>query len=102
MLCVQDFATCRPTMSAMVLMLESEVVTIPMPREPIFASVSSILESEAVTLPMPRQPIFASVSILESEAMMLPMPRQHAFASLWSSVDMDHGIEGNDRVPHSI
>ncbi|XP_057463471.1 G-type lectin S-receptor-like serine/threonine-protein kinase B120 isoform X1 [Actinidia eriantha] len=38
MLCVQDFANHRPTMASVVLMLESESATLPLPRQPTFTS----------------------------------------------------------------
>ncbi|KAG5516656.1 hypothetical protein RHGRI_037405 [Rhododendron griersonianum] len=41
MLCVQDSAGDRPTMSSVVLMLESENATLPMPRQPTFTSMRS-------------------------------------------------------------
>lgn len=41
MLCVQDSAGDRPTMSSVVLMLESENATLPMPRQPTFTSTRS-------------------------------------------------------------
>ncbi|PSS24735.1 G-type lectin S-receptor-like serine/threonine-protein kinase precursor, partial [Actinidia chinensis var. chinensis] len=41
MLCVQDLAVYRPTMSSVLLMLESENVTLPMPRQPTFTSMRS-------------------------------------------------------------
>ncbi|KAL2341982.1 hypothetical protein Fmac_009922 [Flemingia macrophylla] len=40
MLCVQDSAAHRPNMSAVVLMLESEATTLPMPRQPLITSMS--------------------------------------------------------------
>ena len=39
MLCVQDSASQRPTMSSVVLMLESEGATLPLPRQPTFTSM---------------------------------------------------------------
>ncbi|XP_028120463.1 putative G-type lectin S-receptor-like serine/threonine-protein kinase At1g61610 isoform X2 [Camellia sinensis] len=41
MLCVQDSAIHRPTMSSLVLTLESENATLPMPRQPTFTSMRS-------------------------------------------------------------
>lgn len=41
MLCVQDCAGHRPTMSSVVLMLESETMALPFPRQPLLISMSS-------------------------------------------------------------
>lgn len=41
MLCVQDLAGHRPTMSAVVLMLESGSATLPLARQPTFTSIRS-------------------------------------------------------------
>lgn len=41
MLCVQDSAVYRPTMPSVVLMLESDSVNIPRPRQPTFTSIRS-------------------------------------------------------------
>ncbi|KAG6692423.1 G-type lectin S-receptor-like serine/threonine-protein kinase B120 isoform X1 [Carya illinoinensis] len=50
MLCVQDSATLRPTMSSVVLMLESEAVTLPLPRQPNFTSMrGSFVDTESHT-----------------------------------------------------
>ncbi|KAL5839787.1 hypothetical protein ACOSQ4_012395 [Xanthoceras sorbifolium] len=46
MLCVQDSAFYRPTMASVVLMLESEAPTIPMPRQPTFTSRRSSVDGE--------------------------------------------------------
>ncbi|XP_039053838.1 G-type lectin S-receptor-like serine/threonine-protein kinase B120 [Hibiscus syriacus] len=48
MLCVQDSTTHRPTMAAVVLMLESEAPTFPMPREPTFSSIRSSIDGQLV------------------------------------------------------
>lgn len=39
MLCVQDSAAHRPNMSAVVLMLESEATTLPLPTQPLITSM---------------------------------------------------------------
>lgn len=39
MLCVQDSATHRPTMSSVVLMLESEATNLPSPKQPLLTSM---------------------------------------------------------------
>lgn len=39
MLCVQDSAAQRPNMSAVVLMLESEATTLPLPKQPLITSM---------------------------------------------------------------
>lgn len=39
MLCVQDYAAHRPTMPAVVLMLESDTTSLPLPRQPMISSV---------------------------------------------------------------
>ncbi|KAK3188220.1 hypothetical protein Dsin_027781 [Dipteronia sinensis] len=44
MLCVQDSAMYRPTMASVVLMLESEAPTIPIPRQPTFTSRRSSVD----------------------------------------------------------
>lgn len=46
MLCVQDNAMHTPTMAAMVLMLESESPTLPMPRQPKYTSMRSSIDAE--------------------------------------------------------
>ena len=46
MLCVQDSTIYRPTMSTVVLMLESENATLPMPRQPTFTSSRSSVDLE--------------------------------------------------------
>ncbi|XP_022716019.1 G-type lectin S-receptor-like serine/threonine-protein kinase B120 [Durio zibethinus] len=48
MLCVQDSAMHRPTMAAVVLMLESETPTRPMPRPPDYTSMSSSIDAEYI------------------------------------------------------
>ncbi|KAK4588032.1 hypothetical protein RGQ29_019142 [Quercus rubra] len=48
MLCVQDSASQRPTMSSVVLMLESEGATLPLPRQPTFTSMrESSIDTES-------------------------------------------------------
>lgn len=48
MLCVQDSASQRPTMSSVVLMLESESATLPLPRQPTFTSMrESSIDTES-------------------------------------------------------
>jgi hypothetical protein len=48
MLCVQDSAAQRPTMSSVVLMLESEPATLPLPRQPTFTSMrESSIDTES-------------------------------------------------------
>lgn len=50
MLCVQDSAAQRPTMSNVVLMLESESASLPLPREPTFTSMrDTFVETESYT-----------------------------------------------------
>lgn len=44
MLCVQDSASHRPTMSAVVLMLESENANLPLPKQPTFPSMRRSLD----------------------------------------------------------
>ncbi|KAE8723050.1 B120-like protein [Hibiscus syriacus] len=46
MLCVQDSAMNRPTMAAVVLMLESEAPTLPMPKQPTYTSMSSLVDAD--------------------------------------------------------
>lgn len=46
MLCVQDMAAHRPNMSAVLLMLESENATLPMPRQPTFTSMRHNLDED--------------------------------------------------------
>ncbi|KAK1557720.1 hypothetical protein Q3G72_030334 [Acer saccharum] len=46
MLCVQDSAMYRPTMASVVLMLESEAPTIPIPRQPTFTSRRSFVDND--------------------------------------------------------
>lgn len=41
MLCVQDYAGDRPTMSDVVLMLETETMALPCPRQPLVICLSS-------------------------------------------------------------
>ncbi|KAL6201085.1 hypothetical protein ACLB2K_024800 [Fragaria x ananassa] len=45
LLCVQDSADSRPTMSAVVLMLESETANLPLPREPMFTSIKKYVDT---------------------------------------------------------
>ncbi|XVF25934.1 hypothetical protein REPUB_Repub13aG0256600 [Reevesia pubescens] len=49
MLCVQDSAMYRPTMAAVVLMLESETPTLPMPRQPTYISIRSSIDTEFIS-----------------------------------------------------
>ncbi|PIN02588.1 Serine/threonine protein kinase [Handroanthus impetiginosus] len=49
MLCVQDIAARRPNMPAVVLMLESENATLPVPRRPTFVSMRHNLDDNAWT-----------------------------------------------------
>ncbi|KAE8733216.1 B120-like protein [Hibiscus syriacus] len=46
MLCVQDSAMNRPTMAAVVLMLESEAPTLPMPKQPTYTSMRSLVDAD--------------------------------------------------------
>ncbi|KAG8385659.1 hypothetical protein BUALT_Bualt03G0068200 [Buddleja alternifolia] len=46
MLCVQDMAAHRPNMANVVLMLESENATLPMPRQPTFTSMRYNLDGD--------------------------------------------------------
>ncbi|KAK6149822.1 hypothetical protein DH2020_017347 [Rehmannia glutinosa] len=46
MLCVQDMAAHRPDMPAVVLMLESENTSLPMPRQPTFTSMRHNLDAD--------------------------------------------------------
>ncbi|KAB2060460.1 hypothetical protein ERO13_A10G018200v2 [Gossypium hirsutum] len=46
MLCVQDSAMHRPTMAAVVLMLETETPTLPMPKQPTYTSMRSLMDAE--------------------------------------------------------
>lgn len=46
MLCVQDSPGYRPTMSSVVLMLESETVNLPLPRQPTFTSMRDNVDSD--------------------------------------------------------
>ncbi|KAL9452651.1 hypothetical protein AB3S75_008441 [Citrus x aurantiifolia] len=46
MLCVQDSAMYRPTMASVVLMLESETPTLPVPRQPTFTSMRSSVDGD--------------------------------------------------------
>lgn len=46
MLCVQDSTIYRPTMSTVMLMLESETATLPMPRQPTYTSSRSSVDLE--------------------------------------------------------
>ncbi|XP_038710341.1 putative G-type lectin S-receptor-like serine/threonine-protein kinase At1g61610 isoform X2 [Tripterygium wilfordii] len=46
MLCVQDSASSRPSMDSVLLMLESETATLPLPRQPTFTSMRSSLDTE--------------------------------------------------------
>ncbi|KAM5588473.1 G-type lectin S-receptor-like serine/threonine-protein kinase B120 [Rosa sericea] len=45
LLCVQDSADSRPTMSSVVLMLESETANLPLPREPMFTSIKRYVDT---------------------------------------------------------
>ena len=45
LLCVQDSADSRPTMSAVVLMLESETANLPLPRQPVFTSIKRYVDT---------------------------------------------------------
>lgn len=48
MLCVQDSAAQRPTMSSVVLMLESEALNLPLPRQPTFTPMrGNSIDSES-------------------------------------------------------
>ncbi|KAK9936209.1 hypothetical protein M0R45_013061 [Rubus argutus] len=49
LLCVQDSADWRPTMSAVVLMLESETANLPLPREPVFTSIKRYVDTSFST-----------------------------------------------------
>lgn len=50
MLCVQDSAAQRPTMSNVLLMLESEGTSLPLPRQPTFTSMrGSSVDTESYT-----------------------------------------------------
>ncbi|KAL4290398.1 hypothetical protein GQ457_14G010440 [Hibiscus cannabinus] len=46
MLCVQDSAMHRPTMAAVVLMLESEAPALPMPKQPTYTSMRSLVDAD--------------------------------------------------------
>ncbi|KAK9223708.1 hypothetical protein WN944_012154 [Citrus x changshan-huyou] len=46
MLCVQDSAMYRPTMASVVLMLENETPTLPVPRQPTFTSMRSSVDGD--------------------------------------------------------
>ena len=46
MLCVQDSSAHRPDMSSVVLMLESEATTLPLPREPLLTSMRRYVDKE--------------------------------------------------------
>ncbi|GMI93359.1 hypothetical protein like AT4G21390 [Hibiscus trionum] len=46
MLCVQDSAMQRPTMAPVVLMLESEAPTLPVPRQPTYTSMRSMVDAD--------------------------------------------------------
>lgn len=46
MLCVQDSAAQRPTMSSVILLLESEAANLPCPRQPTFTSKRSEIDSD--------------------------------------------------------
>ncbi|RDX99967.1 Pentatricopeptide repeat-containing protein, partial [Mucuna pruriens] len=46
MLCVQDSASRRPNMSSVVLMLESEATTLPLPRQPLLTSMRKYDDGE--------------------------------------------------------
>lgn len=49
MLCVQDSAMHRPTMAAVMLQLESETPTLPMPRQPSYASMRSSMDADFIS-----------------------------------------------------
>ncbi|MBA0712817.1 hypothetical protein Golax_011891 [Gossypium laxum] len=49
MLCVQDSAMHRPTMAAVMLLLESETPTLPMPRQPSYASMRSSIDANFIS-----------------------------------------------------
>lgn len=49
MLCVQDSAMHRPTMAAVMLLLESETPTLPMPRQPSYASMRSSIDADFIS-----------------------------------------------------
>lgn len=46
MLCVQDSAVHRPTMASVVLMLESDIPSVPLPRQPTFSSVRASTDTD--------------------------------------------------------
>ena len=48
MLCVQDSAMHRPTMAAVVLLLERETPTLPIPKQPIYTSMRSSTDAEFI------------------------------------------------------
>ncbi|XP_057985392.1 G-type lectin S-receptor-like serine/threonine-protein kinase B120 [Hevea brasiliensis] len=50
MLCVQDSAVQRPTMSSVVLMLESNNPTLPLPRQPTYASMRTSMDTLEIDL----------------------------------------------------
>lgn len=49
LLCVQDSADWRPTMSTVLLMLESETANLPLPREPVFTSIKRYVDTSFST-----------------------------------------------------
>ncbi|TYH53274.1 hypothetical protein ES332_D09G088300v1 [Gossypium tomentosum] len=49
MLCVQDSVMHRPTMAAVMLLLESETPTLPMPRQPSYASMRSSINANFIS-----------------------------------------------------
>ncbi|KAA3455630.1 G-type lectin S-receptor-like protein serine/threonine-protein kinase B120 [Gossypium australe] len=49
MLCVQDSAMHRPTMATVMLLLESETPTLPMPRQPSYASMRSSIDADFIS-----------------------------------------------------
>lgn len=49
MLCVQDSAAYRPTMSSVVLMLESETTSLPLPKQPMLSALRSSRDTDFLT-----------------------------------------------------
>ncbi|OAY24652.1 G-type lectin S-receptor-like serine/threonine-protein kinase B120 isoform X3 [Manihot esculenta] len=50
MLCVQDSAVHRPTMSSVILMLESHSPTLPLPRQPTYTSMRASIDTSEIYL----------------------------------------------------
>jgi len=50
LLCVQDNAADRPTMSDIVSMLSSETAVLPTPKQPAFSLVRSTVESDPLSI----------------------------------------------------